>query len=81
MAEKKDPVGEEEQEEEEEEGYASHGSSTVLNSGEGLKALEQGGNVDKSPVEQVRLTIPNMNDPSLPVWRFRMWTIGLLFCF
>jgi hypothetical protein len=51
---RKDPAGE--QEEEEEEGYASHGSPTVLNPGEGLeglKALEQGGNADESPVEQV----------------------------
>jgi hypothetical protein len=80
-AEKKVPAGEEEQEEEE--GYASHGSQTVLNPGdglEGLKALEQGGNADESPVEQVRLTVPNTDDPSLPVWTFRMWTIGLLVC-
>ncbi len=79
-AEKKDPAGEEEQEEEEVEGCASHRSPTVLNLGEGLeglKALEQGGNVDDSPVEQVRYT----DDPSLLVWTFRMWTIGLLFCF
>ncbi|CAK9227824.1 unnamed protein product [Sphagnum troendelagicum] len=78
---RKDPAGE--QEEEEEEGYASHGSPTVLNPGEGLeglKALEQGGNADESPVEQVRLTVPNTDDPSLPVWTFRMWTIGLLVC-
>jgi OPT family small oligopeptide transporter len=80
---KKDPAGEEEQEGEEEEGYASHGSPTVLDPGEGLeglKALEQGGNADESPVEQVRLTVPNTDDPSLPVWTFRMWTIGLLVC-
>ncbi len=37
--------------------------------------------MDESPVEQVRLTVPNTDDPSLPVWTFRMWTIGLLFCF
>jgi hypothetical protein len=48
---------------------------------EGLKALEQGGNVDESPVEQVRLIVPNTDDSSLAVWTFRMWTIGLLFCF
>jgi hypothetical protein len=80
---KKVPAGEEEQEEEEDEGYASYGSQTVLNPGdglEGLKALEQGGNADESPVEQVRLTVPNTDDPSLPVWTFRMWTIGLLVC-
>jgi hypothetical protein len=70
---KKDPAREEEQEEEQ--GYASHGSPTDLNPGdglEGLKALEQGGNADESPVEQVRLTVPNTDDPSLPV--------GLLAC-
>ncbi|CAM6046118.1 unnamed protein product [Sphagnum compactum] len=33
---------------------------------EGLKALEQGGNVDESPMEQVRRTVPNTDDPSLP---------------
>ncbi len=36
-AEKKIPAGEPEQEEEEEEGYASHGSRTVLNPGDGLE--------------------------------------------
>jgi hypothetical protein len=43
---------------------------------EGLKALEQGGNVDESPVEQVRLTVPNTDDPSLPVWKRRRTTNG-----
>ncbi|KAM4098424.1 hypothetical protein ACJW30_07G076200 [Castanea mollissima] len=33
-----------------------------------------------SPVEQVRLTVPNIDDPTLPVWTFRMWTLGLLLC-
>ncbi|KAF8029857.1 hypothetical protein BT93_E2316 [Corymbia citriodora subsp. variegata] len=33
-----------------------------------------------SPVEQVRLTVPNTDDPSLPVWTFRMWTLGLISC-
>ncbi|GER53541.1 oligopeptide transporter [Striga asiatica] len=33
-----------------------------------------------SPVEQVRLTVPNDDDPTQPVWTFRMWFLGLLSC-
>jgi OPT family oligopeptide transporter len=33
-----------------------------------------------SPIEQVRLTVPNTDDPSLPVWTFRMWFLGILSC-
>ncbi|KAL9415442.1 hypothetical protein AB3S75_043684 [Citrus x aurantiifolia] len=33
-----------------------------------------------SPVEEVRLTVLNSDDPSLPVWTFRMWFLGLLSC-
>lgn len=33
-----------------------------------------------SPIEQVRLTVTNSDDPTLPVWTFRMWTLGLLSC-
>lgn len=33
-----------------------------------------------SPVEEVRLTVPNTDDKSLPVWTFRMWFLGLLSC-
>ncbi|KAK9269894.1 hypothetical protein L1049_025467 [Liquidambar formosana] len=33
-----------------------------------------------SPIEQVRLTVPNTDDPSLPVWTFRMWFLGVLSC-
>ncbi|KAL0352608.1 UNVERIFIED_CONTAM: Oligopeptide transporter 4, partial [Sesamum calycinum] len=33
-----------------------------------------------SPVEQVRLTVPNEDDPTLPVWTFRMWFLGLFSC-
>ena len=33
-----------------------------------------------SPIEQVRLTVPNTDDPTLPVWTFRMWTLGLPSC-
>ncbi|KAM0976970.1 hypothetical protein FF1_019868 [Malus domestica] len=35
---------------------------------------------DVSPVEEVRLTVSNDDDPTLPVWTFRMWTLGLASC-
>ncbi|RZS18260.1 hypothetical protein BHM03_00050499 [Ensete ventricosum] len=35
---------------------------------------------DLSPIEQVRLTVMNSDDTSLPVWTFRMWSLGLLSC-
>ncbi|XP_075642837.1 oligopeptide transporter 4-like isoform X2 [Castanea sativa] len=35
---------------------------------------------EQSPIEQVRLTVPTTDDTSLPVWTFRMWTLGLLSC-
>ncbi|CDY22616.1 BnaC08g42500D [Brassica napus] len=35
---------------------------------------------DESSVEEVRLTVSNEDDPSLPVWTFRMWFLGLLSC-
>lgn len=33
-----------------------------------------------SPIEQVRLTVSNTDDPTLPVWTFRMWVLGLISC-
>ncbi|OMO57515.1 Oligopeptide transporter OPT superfamily [Corchorus olitorius] len=33
-----------------------------------------------SPIEEVRLTVPNTDDSSLPVWTFRMWFLGLFSC-
>ncbi|KAL5790221.1 hypothetical protein ACOSQ2_005109 [Xanthoceras sorbifolium] len=33
-----------------------------------------------SPVEEVRLTVTNTDDPTLPVWTFRMWFLGLVSC-
>ncbi|XP_034681528.1 oligopeptide transporter 4 [Vitis riparia] len=33
-----------------------------------------------SPIEEVRLTVTNTDDPSLPVWTFRMWFMGLFSC-
>ncbi|KAL6633728.1 hypothetical protein ACP70R_026399 [Stipagrostis hirtigluma subsp. patula] len=35
---------------------------------------------EDSPIEEVRLTVPSTDDPSLPVWTFRMWSIGLASC-
>ena len=35
---------------------------------------------DDSPIEEVRLTVSNYDDPTLPVWTFRMWLLGLLSC-
>lgn len=35
---------------------------------------------DESPVEEVRLTVANTDDTSLPVWTFRMWFLGILSC-
>jgi hypothetical protein len=57
----------------------------VLNPGDGRDAIinlemGRGGNEDESPVEQVRLTVPTTDDPTLPVWTFRMWTVGLFVC-
>ncbi|GMH23677.1 hypothetical protein Nepgr_025520 [Nepenthes gracilis] len=35
---------------------------------------------EESPIEEVRLTVGNTDDPTLPVWTFRMWFLGLLSC-
>ncbi|KAG7607255.1 Oligopeptide transporter 4 [Arabidopsis thaliana] len=35
---------------------------------------------DTSPIEEVRLTVTNTDDPTLPVWTFRMWFLGLISC-
>ena len=37
-------------------------------------------NDNKSPVEEVRLTVSNEDDPSLPVWTFQTWFLGLVSC-
>ncbi|XP_047336037.1 oligopeptide transporter 7-like [Impatiens glandulifera] len=36
---------------------------------------------ENSPVEQVALTVPTGDDPSLPGLTFRMWVLGILSCF
>ncbi|KAJ4759090.1 oligopeptide transporter [Rhynchospora pubera] len=45
-------------------------------------AMEPGneGEEDNSPVEQVRMTVLTTDDPTLPVWTFRMWVIGIFSC-
>ncbi|XVF44896.1 hypothetical protein PTKIN_Ptkin02bG0160200 [Pterospermum kingtungense] len=35
---------------------------------------------DLSPIEEVRLTVTNTDDRTLPIWTFRMWFLGLLSC-
>ncbi|XP_047319423.1 oligopeptide transporter 7-like [Impatiens glandulifera] len=35
---------------------------------------------ENSPVEQVALTVPISDNPSLPVLTFRMWVLGLISC-
>lgn len=35
---------------------------------------------DISPIEEVRLTVSNDDDTTLPVWTFRMWFLGLFSC-
>ncbi|KAL3504979.1 hypothetical protein ACH5RR_034820 [Cinchona calisaya] len=48
-----------------------------------LKGPEDENEIDPdelSPIEQVRLTVSNHDDPSLPVWTFRMWFLGMLSC-
>ncbi|WVZ86933.1 hypothetical protein U9M48_033644 [Paspalum notatum var. saurae] len=47
----------------------------------GKAAVEDGGGDDGVElVEQVRLTVPTTDDPTLPVWTFRMWAIGVVSC-
>lgn len=36
--------------------------------------------VNDSPIEEVRLTVPITDDPTLPCLTFRTWTIGLTAC-
>ncbi len=39
-----------------------------------------GDEVNDSPIEQVRLTVPITDDPSQPVLTFRTWLLGLASC-
>ncbi|KAJ7568776.1 hypothetical protein O6H91_01G047800 [Diphasiastrum complanatum] len=61
-----------------------HHSDKSDNSGESIHqslelitpAVEQNSE-HQSPIEQVALTVSTADDLSMPVWTFRMWTIGL----
>ncbi|PIN03157.1 Sexual differentiation process protein ISP4 [Handroanthus impetiginosus] len=44
------------------------------------KGIVNGEEEEISPVEEVRLTVPNGDDPTLPVWTFRVWFLGILSC-
>ena len=35
---------------------------------------------EESPIEEEGLTVKNTDDPTQPVWTFRMWFPGLLSC-
>ncbi|WMV12687.1 hypothetical protein MTR67_006072 [Solanum verrucosum] len=43
-------------------------------------AINSDNDDDISPIEEVRLTVTNTDDPTLPVWTFRMWFLGLFSC-
>ncbi|KAI7901668.1 OPT family small oligopeptide transporter [Cokeromyces recurvatus] len=34
---------------------------------------------EDSPIEEVRAVVPNTDDPTLPIYTFRMWCLGLVF--
>ncbi|KAK1291129.1 Oligopeptide transporter 5 [Acorus calamus] len=36
--------------------------------------------IEESPIEEVRLTIPNTDDPTLPTLTFRTWVLGISSC-
>ncbi|KAK9990167.1 hypothetical protein SO802_025152 [Lithocarpus litseifolius] len=41
---------------------------------------ENSTDTEKSPIEQVALTVPTTDDPSLPCFTFRTWILGSLAC-
>ncbi|KAL6911844.1 hypothetical protein ACP4OV_000649 [Aristida adscensionis] len=49
----------------------------VVGAGAGKGEVEE---EEDSPIEEVRLTVAPTDDPSLPVWTFRMWSMGLVSC-
>ncbi|XP_057973518.1 oligopeptide transporter 4-like [Malania oleifera] len=63
---------------------ASFETETPLPTSKSLKQLEAEeivvGEDEVSPIEQVQLTVLNTDDPSLPVWTFRMWFLGVISC-
>ncbi|KAF2320648.1 hypothetical protein GH714_029775 [Hevea brasiliensis] len=55
-------------------------STATTANGTKLSDPEKPINDEVSPIEEVRLTVTNTDDPTLPVWTFRMWFLGLLSC-
>ncbi|XP_021648243.2 oligopeptide transporter 4 [Hevea brasiliensis] len=55
-------------------------STATTANGTKLSDPENPINDEVSPIEEVRLTVTNTDDPTLPVWTFRMWFLGLLSC-
>ncbi|CAN1122442.1 Oligopeptide transporter 7 [Linum perenne] len=43
-------------------------------------AADDDDQLENSPIEQVSLTVPATDDPSLPAITFRTWTLGALAC-
>ncbi|XP_059664155.1 oligopeptide transporter 5-like [Cornus florida] len=39
-----------------------------------------GEDIDDNPIDQVRLTVPITDDPSLPALTFRTWVLGIMSC-
>ncbi|RWW24770.1 hypothetical protein GW17_00010923 [Ensete ventricosum] len=46
----------------------------------GSPTAEEGEEVERCPVEEVALVVPETDDPSLPVMTFRAWFLGLTSC-
>lgn len=60
---------------------SSSSSSEILSKSlEKTEQREEFEEEENSPVEQVALTVPVTDDPSLPVLTFRMWVLGSLSC-
>lgn len=55
-------------------------SSMPTNSSNSVQKTQEFDEEEVSPIEEVRLTVPNDDDPTLPVWTFRMWFLGTLSC-
>lgn len=43
-------------------------------------AVTDNDELEDSPIEQVRLTVPTSDDPSLPALTFRTWFLGMISC-
>ncbi|CAH2069846.1 unnamed protein product [Thlaspi arvense] len=54
----------------------NHHESKIVINGEGEELEEENDN----PIEEVRLTVPITDDPTLPVLTFRTWSLGLFSC-